>query len=314
MKNNLALSTSWISWRESRIDKMIEEIKSYGFDTVELDFGLTIEMVEEFLTYVQRGEISVCSLHNFCPLPDDISRKHASPNIYLLSDKDPDLRKKAVAATLRTIDYAVKFGAQAIVTHCGEIPIKKRASKLIRLLEQDKLETMSFSRTKAKLFRERERYRQEYMQYTLSALDEINAYAVKNNIKIGIENRYYPHEIPDLEEIFYILTQFEGGNLYYWHDVGHAQMMENLKIFYHEEYISTFKNRIAGMHIHDIVRSSDHRAPGNGTFDFSRLAPFFEKDIIKVIEVHHPTSPSELKYGLKYIEQFSGEKSYEGNN
>lgn len=290
---------------------MIDEIKSYGFDTVELDFSLTAEMLDQIYHYVQKDQISVCSLHNFCPLPDDVSRKYASPNVYLVSDKDPDLRQKAVTSTLRTIDYAVKMGAEAIVMHSGEIPVKNRTRKLIRLLEQDKLETMRFSRTKAKLFRERERYRQEYMQYTLKSLDQINSYAVKNGIKVGIENRYYAHEIPDLEEAFYIMTRFEGGNIYYWHDVGHAQMMENLNIFYHEEYISTFKNRIIGMHIHDIVRSSDHRAPGSGTFDFSRLEPFLQQDIIKVLEVHHPTSPSELKYGLQYMKQFLGETAHE---
>ncbi|MDX9702440.1 MAG: TIM barrel protein [Candidatus Auribacterota bacterium] len=314
MKNKLALSTSWISWREPHAEKMIDEIKSYGFDTIELDFSLTTEMVEQILACVNRGDISVCSLHNFCPLPDDVSRKHASPNIYLISDKNPELRQKAVTATLRTIDYAVKFGAKAVVMHCGEIPLKNRTGKLIRLLERDKTETMRFAMIKSKLFRERERYRQEYMQYTLKSLDQINTYAVKNNILIGIENRYHAHEIPDLEEIFYIFTQFEGGNLYYWHDVGHAQMMENLNIFYHEEYIASFKNRIAGIHIHDIVRSSDHRAPGTGTFDFSRIAPFLRQDIVKVLEIHHPTAPSELKYGLQYIKPFLEDKPDEGNN
>ncbi len=301
MDFDFSISTSWNSWREPDADKMIDEIKSFGFNRVELDFALPVQTVERIIQLVEQGTIQVSSLHNFCPIPEHVNPKYASPNMFLISDKDPQKRQESVKYTFNTIDYAVKLGAEAVVMHSGEIPIKNKTNDLILLMRQDKQDSFKFIKTKVKHLTEREKLRNEYIQYTLESLDAINDYAIKKNVKIGIENRYYIHEIPDLEEIELILNQFKGGNLFYWHDMGHAQHMENLHVFYHEEYLNAFKNRLLGMHIHDIVRDSDHRAPGCGVFDFTRVIDYLTKDIIKVLEVHHPTSPSELKSGIKFL-------------
>ena len=302
MNINIGLSTSWLSWRVRDVDKMIDEIKSYGFNFIELDFGLSKSDLERFITHVENNNIVVSSVHNFCPFPKGVESKLPLPDVLDISHKDPEMRNRAVTQTMVTIDYAKRLGAKAVVMHSGEIPVKNRTKKLIELLENDKVESNKFSRVKAKLFREREKYREEYSAYTLESYEKVNDYAVKNDILIGVENRYYAHQIPNLEEMELILNTFKGGNLRYWHDVGHAQLNDNLKIFYHEEYVNAFKDKIVGIHIHDIVRSSDHRAPGTAIFDFTRIMPFLQNNnIIKIIEVHHPTSPSELRYGLKFI-------------
>ncbi len=304
MTFDIGLSTSWNSWREPDVDKMIDEIISYGFNSVELDFALAKKSVDRMIELVNTGKIKVSSLHNFCPIPDDPDVPYLSPNIFPISSKDPDERSKGVRYTCQTIDYATRLGAKAIVMHIGKVPVKNRTVDLLRLLEQDRQDTRKFMRIKLKLLREREKYRETYLNYTLQSLEEINNYAVGKNILVGIENRNFAHEIPDLEEADYILRHFDGGNLRYWHDVGHAQIMENIGIFSHDEYVNFFKNRIAGIHIHDIVRGRDHRAPGSGLFDFGRIKDFLTADIIKVIEVHHPTSPRELKSGVQFLKTF----------
>ncbi len=303
MSLDFSLSTSWISWRVPDIDEMIDEIKSFGFSSVELDFTLSTKKVKQIKNLVKQDKIKVTSLHNFCPFPDDYQGRYKSPNIYNFASKDPLERELAVKNTCRTIDYALELGAKAIVTHCGEFPVKNHTNKLIDMLEQNQKDSTKYSKLKLKLFRELEPLRQEFLQYTLFTLDKINEYAVKKGIMVGIENRYLAHEIPDIEGAVLLLNQLQGGNIRYWHDVGHAQMMENLDIFYHEEYVNFFKNHIVGIHIHDIIRSSDHRAPGTGIFDFNRINEFLNQDIIKVLEVHHPTSPSELKNGVLQLDK-----------
>jgi len=310
MNIDFSLSTSWISWRVPEVDKMIDEIKSFGFSSIELDFALPVEKVNQIKKLVKQDKIKVSSLHNFCPFPDDYSGKYRSPNIYNFASKDPLERDLAVKNTCRTIDCAHDLGVKAIVTHCGEFPVKNRTNKMITMLELNKKDSMKYTRLKLKLFRELEPLRQEFLQYALSTLDRINEYAVERGIIVGIENRYHAHEIPDIEDAVFLLDQLKGGNIRYWHDVGHAQMMENLDIFYHEEYVNIFKNHIVGIHIHDIIRSSDHRAPGTGIFNFDRITEFLNQDIIKVIEVHHPTSPSELRNGILQLNKLlkKGEK------
>lgn len=280
---------------------MISEVKSFGFDTVELDFGLRKPAVEQLIECVEKGDIKVSSVHNFCPIPDDPEVEYISPNIFPISSPDETERQKGVNYTLQTIDYAVRLGAKAVVIHSGAILMKDRSSQLIAMMDSGKQDTRKFLKTKIKLLKDRNKRHEPYVENLLRSYEVINKYAVEKNILIGIENRYHAHELPDIEEADYILRHFDGGNLRYWHDVGHAQLQDNLGIFYHEDYVSFFKNRIAGIHIHDIVRSSDHRAPGTGVFEFERIWAFLRQDIIKVIEVHHPTSPNELKLGIKYL-------------
>ncbi len=303
MNADLSLSTSWISWRVRDVDEMIDEIKSFGFSSIELDFTLSTKKVDRIKELVKQDKIKVSSLHNFCPFPDDYEGKYRSPNIYNFASENPSERALAIKNTCRTIDYAVDLGAKAIVTHCGEFPVKNRTNDMIYMLEQNKKDSVKFSKLKFELFKELEPFKKEFLQYVLLTLDKINEYAVKKGILVGIENRYHAHEIPDIEDSVLLLNQLSGGNIRYWHDVGHAQMMENLDIFYHEEYVNVFKKNILGIHIHDIIRSSDHRAPGTGIFDFNRIDDFLNQDIIKVLEVHHPTSPSELKNGISQLDK-----------
>ncbi|MEW6535779.1 MAG: sugar phosphate isomerase/epimerase family protein [Candidatus Auribacterota bacterium] len=305
MIDNLSLSTSWLSWRIPDVDAMVDEIKSYGFKQVELDFSLRKPAVDRFIELVDQKIISVSSVHNFCPIPDDPDIEYVSPDIFPISSANEDIRAKGVKYTFQTIDYAERLGARAVVVHSGKIPLKKDlSSKLMELLENGKQDSRKYLRTKIKLLKQRDKLRQEYMDYLLASFEKINEYAVLKGIKIGIENRFHVHEMPDIEEMDHILNTFKGGNLFYWHDIGHAQMMDNLGIFYHEEYVKFFKNRIAGTHIHDIVRTSDHRAPGTGAFEFERVRDFLSQDIIKVIEIHHPTSPKELENGILFLKKY----------
>ena len=63
----------------------------------------------------------------------------------------------------------------------------------------------------------------KHLDAVLFSLDKLNREAEKRKAYfLGVENRYYLHEIPDFDEIGMVLREFEGGKLRYWHDVGHA--------------------------------------------------------------------------------------------
>ena len=72
--------------------------------------------------------------------------------------------------------------------------------------------------------------------------------------------------------------------MYYWHDVGHAQINERLGIAPHLEFLQRYKSRMIGVHLHGMHETRDHLAPFDGDLDLNPLLPFFPKDMIRVIE------------------------------
>lgn len=301
----LALSTSWNALQYTRAKDIIKEIKSLGFERVELNFNLTSKLVEEMLKLQNEGVIKVVSLHNFCPIPEKVSRQKALPDFFSLSSLDEEERKLALRYTKRTIETAARFSAQAVVLHCGKVQVEEKIRQLAGLFQ--KKDQAAGQKLKQRMFEEREARAKQFFQQTLKSLDELCAYALKQGVNLGLENRYYFSEIPTSDEMETILAAFPGPPLYYWHDVGHAQVHENLGLFEHKMMLDKFGPRLFGMHLHDVEGIDDHRAPLSGKFDFSRLLPYVQKNTLKVMEPHRPASAPEIIRGKQYLEKLFGD-------
>src|SRR5678816_3147231 len=78
------------------------------------------------------GRITISSLHNFCPLPVEITR--ASPDCYQFSSPDDRERERAMKFSLQTIDFAARLNAKFVVLHLGRSPIGDFTDRLIRCL------------------------------------------------------------------------------------------------------------------------------------------------------------------------------------
>ena len=295
-----SLSTSWNASRHSSGAEIVDEIRSLGFDTIELSFALPLNIVDEILGLYQKGEIKVSSLHNMCPLPPEIPSNKASPDHYSLSALDDDERARAVKIAMNTIDYAARFGARAVVFHIGRVDIKGKTRELAALAgDKEKFETL-----KAEMISERRAKKDPYVDKVIDSLKQIAPYAAKKKVAPAVENRYYYREIPLMDELEEIFSHFKIGELFYWHDVGHAEVFERLEFYRHRELLDKFSGRLIGTHLHDIIGlTGDHKAPGTGTFDFTILKPYIKKDTIKVIEAHQPASGEEVRRGAEYLKK-----------
>lgn len=294
---SLALSTSWNALRYRDAVPMIEEIRSAGFTSVELSFNLTAAMVAGVERAVQAGSVRVVSLHNVCPIPDNLSRPAALPDYYSMASTVEEERALAVRYAMRTIDTARRLGAQAVVLHCGRAALPDRTPELIRLYETGGGNTDEFRLLREEMIRRRREIVKPFFAGALKSLDELHGYAARAGIKLGIETRYYCREIPSFDEIGVILERYAGGNIYYWHDTGHAQFMENFGFCRHRDFLENYGGALLGMHIHDVAGWHDHKAPGDGDMDFGMLKSYLKPDTLRIIEVHYPADIACIRRG-----------------
>lgn len=305
----LVLSTSWNAFRYNKADALLFEIKSAGFDEVELSFNLTAPMVAECGKLARSQKIKVRSLHNFCPIPDGVAREEGLPDYYSMASLDEDERKRSVVQTKNTIDTACGLNARAVVLHAGRVETSDFTRQLIQLCQKNGSQSCELKNLRENAVNARRETADKHFQQCLKSLEEINRHAVKVGIALGVENRFYYREIPTFEETGIILNTFKGSNLHYWHDTGHAQIMDELGLARHKDFLEAYKDNLLGMHLHDVLAGQDHLPPGKGGVDFKTICSYLKPQTIKVMEVHHPATAQDLKEGRRFLESILNGKS-----
>ncbi len=205
---------------------MVNEVRALGFEYAELGHGTRLSLLDGVLQAVAAGEIKICSLHNFCPLP--LGVMGAAPDYYLPSSRNEDERQCAVRHTLRTIDCAATLGAKMVVLHLGLVPMRDYTMRLLGLYTEGRGETPKFQRLRDKAQTVRDRKRQKHLDQVYRTLEEVLPHAKEVNVKLGMETRFGIEEIPTEVEAEEILTRFGTESILYWHDVGHAAVKETL--------------------------------------------------------------------------------------
>ncbi|MFH1281589.1 MAG: sugar phosphate isomerase/epimerase [Candidatus Omnitrophota bacterium] len=297
----LAISTSWNASRFSDGAKLLFEIDQLKFRAIELSFNLTAGMVESIAKESARLGIRIQSLHNYCPIPAGLNCQQALPDCYSLASLDQHERLLAVKYTKSTIDTASRLGAKAVVLHCGRVQIPDSTRQLINLYNRGFKDQADFIKLKEEMICQRASHAAVFFEQALKSLEELNTYAKIKDVLLGVETRFYHCEIPDIFEIGIILKKFCNSQIYYWHDTGHAQLMENLGFAKHKDFLDLYGNSLIGVHLHDILGCQDHLAPLTGNMDFALLKPYLKPDTLKVIEAHYPASVKDLIKSRDFI-------------
>jgi len=300
----IGLSTAWLTEREGiTAQDIVRQIVDLGFEMVELDYRIRETLYREMKSLILKEELKVMSIHNFFPLPDDAHLRRANGDRFLLSSPDRGERDLAIQMTIRTIECAQDIGAAAVVLHLGKVDMKAENGHLFDLFNHQRLdhpEGHLFLEGKLKERRER---REPYLESVFFSLDRLNREAEKRGILLGVENRYYYHEIPDFEEIGIIMDRFSEGSIRYWHDMGHAYVLERLGIIEPGSLLRSYAPLNAGVHIHDAIGIDDHRAPGTGEIDFAGQKDWLLSVPIKILEVHKKSDRLEVINARKMLKR-----------
>jgi sugar phosphate isomerase/epimerase len=285
---------------------MLREIRDLGFDFAELSHGTRISLLPGILEAVDAGEIRISSLHNFCPLPMGVN--YAAPNLYQFSAERPRERELAQRYTLKTLEFAVRVQAPAVVLHSGSIDMKNYTDKLLALVARGEKETPKYARLCAALDEKREAKKGPFVERMNEFLKKLLPVAESQGIKLGIENRQGLEELPLESDLQFLFRELASPNLVYWHDTGHAQIKENLGFIGHAMHLESLRNRLSGLHIHDVqFPGRDHCAPGSGMVDFAALKPLVKPEHIKVFEFSPSLTAEEAKSGVEHLKQIWGQ-------
>jgi sugar phosphate isomerase/epimerase len=295
----LSISTSWKSDRANTADEIIRPILDLGVRAVELEYRVTEEIFKQMLPGLKRNEPAVSSAHNFFPVPPILRKEEGSGDAFLLSSPEKEERERAVKYTLRTLEFAREAGASAVVLHLGFTEMDDKYEFLKE--KHEKGAPVEDIADTQKLITERRSLSRKYLDAALFSLDKLWRPAERLSLKLGIENRNTLREVPNADEMGVIFDRFEGSPIGYWHDTGHGFVQELFYGINHEEQLSKFSNRLIGVHLHDAIGGSDHKAPGKGNIDFEMVKKYLAPSTLRVVEVHCGVSAQELREGLEFL-------------
>lgn len=281
---------------------MLVEIRGLGFEYAELSHGIRQCLVPGILDAVNAGEIRISSVHNFCPLPLGVTR--AAPNLYQCSSRYPREQEACWKHTLKTLDMAARVGASVVVLHLGSIEMSAYTPKLLDLVRKGRQDSDKYQRLCAEADEKRESRKEGFLERSIQFLERLVPEAEKFGLKLGIENREKLEEIPFESDFHFLLRRINSRSVVYWHDVGHAQIKENLGFIGHAMHLESLQDHLGGLHIHDVeAPGRDHRAPGTGMVDFNALTPFIRPEAIKVFELSPRLTREEVLQGIQHVQQ-----------
>ena len=288
----------WAKGRFSHMAEFAAKLRELGFTHVEPNRLVSPRMLAELL----KTGVPISSIHSPCPTV--LSSQGMDVDRLSLSSLDVSERMEAVSFARKTIDLAANVNARAIVLHMGEAPIDlSLQDRLHKLHDAGHAQTKKYGQIKERLVRQRASLARPYVDAAKKSLQELSKYTRQKGIMLGLETRFHFGEIPNTDEMAELLGEVSEGVAGYWHDTGHAEVQQELGFFSHEEWLSRFRDRIVGIHLHDIRGISDHHAPGKGNMNWEMIAKYLSRGVVKVCEIGEWNDEERMHGVVKFLQK-----------
>lgn len=292
---NAALSTMWMQHRFTRLADFAAAARDLGFGGIEVSHIVTLPMVGD----ADPAALGIRSVHYPAPVQPSPFGRAADA---LLSATGEEARGWAVAQGFATIDFAQRAAASTVCVHLGEVPM---AGHLEWALRQRYLGgqagTAPYTGARDALAAARQAAAPPAMDAARRSLAELAAYAGSRGIRLGIESRYHYHEIPTWAELGLLLDETDPAVAGFWYDCGHVEVIDNLGLHRHEEWLAAYAPRIVGVHFHDVIGLRDHLVPGLGELDFAHIAGVLPAEAARTCEFDWYYTPAEIQAGAQHL-------------
>jgi sugar phosphate isomerase/epimerase len=296
LPTNASLSTMWAITNYSDLNEFFRVAKSLGISSIELNHQVDSRM----LSTVNWDHYQLSSIHEPCPA--DVSTKVLVNRDWLISSTDEDCRKQGVQAVKNSIQLAAERSASVVVVHCGNVTADAELeSKLRGLFKKGEAQSAEYQKYQAEITQARFALAAPRLDAVKRSLAELLDYAAACHIQLGLENRYHYMDIPIQDEMEELLGLANPDQLGFIFDVGHAQALDRLGFFKHEDWLKRYATRMLGCHLHDVIGLTDHLAPGLGEINFKMIAQYLPVDAFRTLEVLPGNTLAQVKHGLGYL-------------
>ena len=298
MALDIALSTMWAIGQFENLAGFFTAGAELGFSHFELNHGVDSAMLAG-----QALDGRITAVHEPCPA--DVSYPELKRRNWLISALDEENRRRGIEATRRSIDLAHELGVRAVVVHPGRVDIDPALEfALVNLYKAGKQNSPEYTAARERLVAARAAQAGANMQAVRRSLVELAGHAAQRGIRLGLENRLRYLDIPLPDELDELLNLGFGDTIGYWHDIGHAQVLEHLSLHQHEEWLRRFagpEGCLVGVHLHDVVGVQDHLAAGLGQVDWEMVAGYLPPGALRTCEFKPTNSPRQVAAGLKWL-------------
>lgn len=295
MAFDVSLSSMWAIGRFQSLAGFFKAAKALGFDGVELNHAVNSGMLDGLNLNGQR----IASIHEPCPA--DPAASVLKARNWLVSAPDERKRQKGVAAIRRSVELARRLGAQVVVVHAGRVDVDPELeTAVVELYKQGQADGPAYARAKERLVAARAAQAEVNLRPVRRSLGELAAYAAQAGVRLALENRYHYLEIPLLDEASGLLEAGDG-QIGFWYDVGHAEVLDRLGFGPHEEWLRRYAPRMMGVHLHDVRGLQDHYAAGLGEVDWDMVAAYLPPDALRTCEFRSDTTPEQVAEGLQFL-------------
>jgi len=290
---NASISTMWAFKNYPNLNDFFYVSKQLGFQKIELNHQIDSQM----LSQVNLDHYRFSSVHEPCPA--DISSKELVDRDWLISANEEDSRILGVKAVMKSIELAHQLNAPVVIIHCGTVPFTLNYEwKLRTLFKAGNTRSDEYLQIKSQFEQARKNLIGPRLQAVNQSLKELIEYASRYNVRLGLENRYHYMDIPSIGEMDELLHLCDASQMGFIYDVGHAQALDRLGFYPHEEWLKRFSSRMIGCHLHDVVGLIDHYAPGLGEIDFKSIANFLPDDAFRTFEILPGNTLAQVRNGL----------------
>ena len=299
----ISLSTAWNHNAAPDLASVFAAGRKIGVESFELGVSSARADLRVVESEIERHGTKISSVHAVWA-----EREIPSSCRYgdWVADPNEDRRREGVRLVRETLDAARRVGAKAVVLHGGVLPMPDGLSlqRELQRLAASNPGPLRDPPGLGKFIEDRKSAAPPYLRALEASLKELCEYAP--DVAIALENRYYISDLPHGDEFQVLFDRVGAPNLRAWHDVGHAYVLGRIGFLDHLGLLEQSRDRLAGVHLHDIRGFEDHRPPGSGDFNFACLGEYLRPDVIRVMEIASGFNAKEVKRGRLHLAEMYG--------